>query len=210
MTATAVRSRGALVLRHLAAHPGLTAGELGRALGIPGQLQDTLRRLEQQAQVAAVTRWDPDQGRTVSRWRVAPPGIVPPPRAADPEAGRRKRERDRLSQRARRARARGLTVQPGIEPPSLRSVPAVAPDLPGAACRTADPDLFFGPDGEREADRQARDAQAGAVCARCPIRRRCYEMALANGEKYGIWAGVDFAVTPSAARRGEARRHDVA
>ena len=79
MTAPAVRSRSALVLEHLAAHPGLTAGELGRALGIRGPLNDALRRLEQRAQVVAVTGWAPDQGREVSRWRVAPPGTVPPP-----------------------------------------------------------------------------------------------------------------------------------
>ena len=72
-TTAAVRSRSALVLDHLVAHPGLTVGELGRVLGIPGQLRDTLRRLEQKAQVVSVTRWDPDQGREVSRWRVAPP-----------------------------------------------------------------------------------------------------------------------------------------
>ena len=206
MSPTAVRSRGALVLGHLAAHPGLTAGELGRALGIPGQLRDTLHRLEQKAQVVAVTRWDGDQGREVSRWLVAPPGIVPPPRTGDPEAAaRRKRERDRLTQRARRARARGLSVQPGMEPPSLRSVPAVAPELPGAACRTADPALFFGPDGERQAERQERGEKARAVCSGCPVRRRCYEQALANGERWGIWGGVDFEVTARATSRKEAR-----
>jgi WhiB family transcriptional regulator, redox-sensing transcriptional regulator len=205
-TATAVRSRGALVLDHLAAHPGLTAGELGRVLGIPGQLRETLRRLEQKAQVVSVTRWDPDQGREVSRWRIAPPGIVPPPRTGDPEAAaRRKRERDRLTQRARRARARGLAVQPGMEPPSLRSVPAVAADLPGAACRAADPDLFFGPDGERQAERQARGEKARAVCAGCPVRRRCFEQAVANGERWGIWGGVDFEVTARATGRKEAQ-----
>ena len=103
----------------------------------------------------------------------------------DPEALRRQRERDRLSQRARRARARGLIVQPGIEPPSLRSLPAVAADLPGAACRTADPDLFFGPDGELAAERQAREEKAKAVCAGCPARAGCYAAAIANGETLG-------------------------
>lgn len=205
-TTAAVRSRSALVLDHLAAHPGLTAGELGRVLGIPGQLRDTLRRLEQKARVVSVTRWDPDQGREVSRWRVAPPGIVPPPCTGDPEAtARRKRERDRLTQRARRARARGLPVQPGMEPPSLRSVPAVAADLPGAACRTADLDLFFGQDGERQAERQAHGEKARAVCAGCPVRRRCYEQARANGERWGIWGGVDFEVTAGATSRKEAQ-----
>ena len=202
---TAVRSRGALVLDHLAAHPGLTAGELGRVLGIPGQLRDTLRRLEQKAQVVAVTRWDGDQGREVSRWLVAPPGIVPPPRTGDPEAAaRRKRERDRLTQRARRARARGLPVQPGMEPPSLRSVPAVAAELPGAACRTADPDLFFGPDGERQAERQARGEKARAVCAGCPVRAGAMSRPVRTASGGGSSGGVDFEVTARATSSKEA------
>jgi WhiB family redox-sensing transcriptional regulator len=206
VTATAVRSRSARVLRHLADHPGLTVGELGRALGMPRQLLGTLRRLEQKAQVVAVIRWDPDQGREVSRWRAAPPGTVPPPRrAAEPEVLRRHREQDRLNQRARRARAKGLMVLPGMEPPSLRSLPAVAADLPGAACRAADPDLFFGPDGERKAERQAREEKARAVCAGCPVRRRCYEQARANGERWGIWGGVNLEVTASATSRKEAK-----
>lgn len=32
--------------------------------------------------------------------------------------------------------------------------------------------------------------QAKQVCAECPIRARCLEVALANGERYGIWGGV--------------------
>jgi WhiB family redox-sensing transcriptional regulator len=96
-------------------------------------------------------------------------------------------------------------VLPGMEPPSLRSLPAVAADLPGAACRAADPDLFFGPDGERKAERQAREEKARAVCAGCPVRRRCYEQARANGERWGIWGGVNLEVTASATSRKEAK-----
>ena len=191
--AAPARSRADRVLEHLAGHPGLTAGELGRALGIPGQLHEVLHVLEARAQVVRATRWSPSQGRPVSLWRVAPPGTVPAPRPpADPEAARRRRERDRVSQQARRARACGLVIALCAEPPSLRPVSAAAADLRGAACATADPDLFFGDVGERLAGLQAREREAAAVCARCPVRAACYAGALQRGEKWGIWGGINF------------------
>lgn len=190
------RQRSSMVLEHLKTNPDLTTGELGRALGIPGTLNDCLRGLERIALVVAVPRHDPDQGRQVARWRIAPPGTVPPPpRPVDPEKARRHRERDRRAQRARRARKRGLVVQPGMEAPSTLTVAASAADLPGAACRTASPDLFFGPDGEHWRARQRRSAAARAVCARCPVRAACFARAAANAEKWGVWGGVDFEVT---------------
>jgi WhiB family redox-sensing transcriptional regulator len=53
-----------------------------------------------------------------------------------------------------------------------------------AACRNADPDLFFSND---EASQQA----ALSLCAACPVRRECLEHALATREPYGIWGGTD-------------------
>ena len=186
-------ARIALVLEHLKDHPGLTADEVARAFGLHRSLLDTMYRLEQRAQVVAVTSWSPDQGRKVRRWQVAPPGTVPPPHPpADPQAVARQRERDRLATRARRARARGLHVQPGLEPPSLRDRTASAADLGGAACRAADPDLFFGREDERPAERTARVAAAVAICHGCPVQAACYAAAEANGERWGIWGGVDF------------------
>ena len=57
-----------------------------------------------------------------------------------------------------------------------------------AACRTADPDIFFpvsssGP-GHDEAD------QAKAVCAGCRVRRQCLQFALATHQSHGIWGGT--------------------
>jgi len=57
-----------------------------------------------------------------------------------------------------------------------------------AACRTADPDIFFpvsahGP-GQEEI------AQAKAVCARCPVRRQCLRFALATRQVHGVWGGT--------------------
>jgi Transcription factor WhiB len=187
-------ARCAMVLEHLQEHPGLTAGEIARAFGLRTSMLDTMHRLEQRAQVVAVTSWMPDQGKPARRWQIAPPGTVPPPRPpADPQALARQRERDRLATRARRARARGLHVEPGLEPPSLRVCPASATDLGGGACRTVDPGLFFPPDDERPADREARVARAVAVCHECPVQAACYAAAVANGERHGIWGGVDFA-----------------
>jgi WhiB family transcriptional regulator, redox-sensing transcriptional regulator len=65
---------------------------------------------------------------------------------------------------------------------------AVESRLPGwrqvAACRT-DPDLFFGPDGEKPAAREMRERQAKAVCAGCPVWFPCQEFAVSHG----VWAG---------------------
>ncbi|MCC5950294.1 MAG: WhiB family transcriptional regulator [Nitriliruptoraceae bacterium] len=53
-----------------------------------------------------------------------------------------------------------------------------------AACREADPELFFANgDAEREA--------AMALCGACPVRTECLEHALSTRESYGIWGGTD-------------------
>jgi len=52
-----------------------------------------------------------------------------------------------------------------------------------AACRGADPDLFFPQQGE-SADPARR------VCARCPVRAQCLEYALANAIWHGVWGGL--------------------
>lgn len=53
-----------------------------------------------------------------------------------------------------------------------------------AACRDVDPDLFF-----PELGGSAQDAKA--VCAECPVRAQCLEYALATGQRFGVWAGLD-------------------
>jgi hypothetical protein len=68
----------------------------------------------------------------------------------------------------------------------------LVPDLPGAACKDADPFLFFAPDGETVEARKARDRQARAICARCPACLSCLRWAVATGQEDGIWGGVDF------------------
>jgi WhiB family redox-sensing transcriptional regulator len=50
--------------------------------------------------------------------------------------------------------------------------------------------LFFGPDGERSAEREIRERKAKAICAVCPIRAECLEYALRHPARYGIWGGL--------------------
>ena len=55
-----------------------------------------------------------------------------------------------------------------------------------AACRDADPELFFpepGPDMHRKI------AEAKALCAACPVRVDCLGYALRGRERFGIWGG---------------------
>lgn len=68
-----------------------------------------------------------------------------------------------------------------------------------AACRGADPNLFFPPVIEEHtgASKEAKEAEADRIataksyCAICPVSRICLDEALLRGEKVGIWGGVD-------------------
>ena len=72
--------RQAAVLEHLAAHPGLTAGELERFFGLRHSLLQTLHRLEEQALVVAVTAYEPDRagGWPAGTLRLPEPSAAPP------------------------------------------------------------------------------------------------------------------------------------
>lgn len=58
------------------------------------------------------------------------------------------------------------------------------------ACRSADPDLFFHPEGERGSARRRRDEAAKAICATCPVIDQCREHSLRVREPYGVWGGL--------------------
>jgi len=164
----------------------VTALRLGQLLGLRSNAMRTLRVMQYDAEVIAVPEYRSRMGRTVSTWHVAPPGTVPPPRPApDPEALARRRVRETVAQRARRARGKPGPFS-SLRPGSVR-----APDLSDGACRSADPDLFFPADAERVADWHCREAAAKAICAGCPVRRLCLEYALDSGEDFGIWGGCD-------------------
>jgi WhiB family redox-sensing transcriptional regulator len=57
-----------------------------------------------------------------------------------------------------------------------------------AACRDADPELFF-PDGDiRSARAQVKAAKL--ICRSCPVSVTCLSWALASGQEVGIWGGL--------------------
>jgi WhiB family transcriptional regulator, redox-sensing transcriptional regulator len=58
----------------------------------------------------------------------------------------------------------------------------------GAACRNADPDLFF-PIGKAGPALSQID-QAKRICRTCPVRRPCLAWALENGVGAGVWGGA--------------------
>lgn len=69
-----------------------------------------------------------------------------------------------------------------------------------AACRGADPELFFPappPAGRGKAVREAlalaevSTREAKAICDRCPVRRQCLQSAMERGERHGIWGGLN-------------------
>ncbi len=59
-----------------------------------------------------------------------------------------------------------------------------------AWCRGEDLVLFFGPEGERQPEKDARERKAKAICAQCPVRAECLDYALSRPEKYGLWSGL--------------------
>jgi WhiB family redox-sensing transcriptional regulator len=84
---------------------------------------------------------------------------------------------------------------------TARKAPATVPARGGwrgrAACRDADPELFF-------PERAGTDISAAqAICAGCPVRRECHEFAEATNQVHGVWAGIDRG-SPKARRKARA------
>ncbi len=50
--------------------------------------------------------------------------------------------------------------------------------------------MFFHPQGERGPTRRDREAEAKAVCQRCPVIDACRRHALQVAEPYGVWGGL--------------------
>lgn len=58
------------------------------------------------------------------------------------------------------------------------------------ACRGADTSWFFAPGYfEKREEKEAREAKAKRICARCPVIEECLEYALLIREPHGIWGG---------------------
>lgn len=58
-----------------------------------------------------------------------------------------------------------------------------------AACRAADPGLFFERDGETQDARDQRIRHAKTVCGACPVASECLTDAMVTREDYGIRGG---------------------
>jgi WhiB family redox-sensing transcriptional regulator len=59
-----------------------------------------------------------------------------------------------------------------------------------AACCDEPAELFYGPEGESQHERLARESRAVAICNRCPVRTPCQKHALKRPEPYGVWGGT--------------------
>ena len=83
------------------------------------------------------------------------------------------------------------TAGPACDEPDWRS---------DAACRDADPELFF-PDGSPSSTR-AQVKRAKLICRGCPISAACLNWALSSGQEAGIWGGLTEEERRRLSRRG--------
>lgn len=83
-------------------------------------------------------------------------------------------------------------------------------DYARRACADIDPELFFSPEGERGQARADRVDAAKKVCAGCPVRMACLDVALTNREAYGVFGGLDEDERASILRRAARKRRAVA
>jgi WhiB family transcriptional regulator, redox-sensing transcriptional regulator len=73
-------------------------------------------------------------------------------------------------------------------PAQRGTVPASADWRDSAACRHADPGLFFPAGTAGQMIVQAERAKR--VCAGCPVRAACLGWALTAGAQMGVWGGT--------------------
>jgi WhiB family transcriptional regulator, redox-sensing transcriptional regulator len=60
------------------------------------------------------------------------------------------------------------------------------------ACRGEESALFFAPGYfERRDEKNAREAKAKEICARCPVLVDCLEYAIRIREPHGVWGGLN-------------------
>ncbi|WP_308251386.1 WhiB family transcriptional regulator [Streptomonospora nanhaiensis] len=77
-----------------------------------------------------------------------------------------------------------------------------------AACDGEDTNLFYAPDREKAARRDAREAKAKTICGYCPVRTQCLDDAVATNDVHGIRGGLT-AEELKAERRRRMRRGDL-
>jgi WhiB family redox-sensing transcriptional regulator len=91
-----------------------------------------------------------------------------------------------------------MTTPP--RPPGDQTITTPDPDWRQlAACRHADPELFFPVSASGPSLDQV--AQAKAICAGCLVRQQCLAFALHTRQDHGIWGG-----TSEEERRPRARK----
>lgn len=83
-------------------------------------------------------------------------------------------------------------------PVTDRSYPPPPPVFGDAVCSTGDyPASWWDSDvaGETKTQQEQRWAKARTVCASCPIKDMCLEIAQADGMASGVWGGKTFTPT---------------
>lgn len=195
---SAERSR---ILATLAERPGLTAYEVARVLGYgkpqSNQVAQLVARMHQAGELAVTEQFRPLLGRPARVYRLAPPGTPRQPREETPQQQQDRRERNRIARARQRARSTGRL------PAQLLPAPPPGWELRGGepACASVGGDaLWFGPQHEAPRVRAARVQRAVTICAQCPVRLACLDGALARGERFGVWGGIDFERHPQTTR----------
>ena len=74
-----------------------------------------------------------------------------------------------------------------------------------AECRGENLALFFGPDGERQPERELREEIAKEICGWCPVRAQCLDYAVSRPEKYGVYGGLNEEERAAERRRRQRR-----
>jgi WhiB family redox-sensing transcriptional regulator len=77
-----------------------------------------------------------------------------------------------------------------------------------AACRNADPELFFPIAATAASGSDIRRAKQ--ICASCPVTSPCLSYALARRQEQGIWGGLTDEERSSLDRVSRHREHDAA
>jgi WhiB family transcriptional regulator, redox-sensing transcriptional regulator len=75
-----------------------------------------------------------------------------------------------------------------------------------AACRDADPDLFFPPDGRHGYATGWDPRPAKQVCSGCQVLEPCLTYAMRTSIVYGVWGGLDPDERDAMAKAGQRRR----
>lgn len=95
-------------------------------------------------------------------------------------------------------------VQPGAGRPGALSADGDWWSV--AACRYADPDLFFPVSASGKSLQQVTEAKE--VCARCQVRAECLAFALRTNQLHGVWGGMAEEERYRAANAGAVRAGD--